>query len=70
MIEMLFIAHHDCFFYIVESSNYDVFVAEIGLLNPGRLFSLKFSRPSSIRAYLAPHDAILILYRDSMLSIN
>ena len=47
-----------------EPTNFDVFVAEMGSLNPGRLFSLKFSRSSPIRAYLAPHDAILLLYRD------
>ena len=50
---------------IIESFNFDVFVAEIGLPNAGRLFSLKFTRSSPIRAYLAPHDVILLLYRDS-----
>ena len=53
-------------FVFIESSNFDVFVAEIGSPNPGRLFSLKFSRSSPIRAYLAPHDVILLFYRDGL----
>jgi len=52
--------------FFIESYNFDVFVAEIGSPNSGRLFSLRFSRPSPIRAYLAPHDVILLLYRDGL----
>jgi hypothetical protein len=52
----------------VEPTTFDVFVAEMGSPNPGRLFSLKFSRSSPIRAFLAPHDAILLLYRDGSYS--
>ncbi len=55
-----------CLFLFIESYNFDVFVAEIGSPNSGRLFSLRFSRPSPIRAYLAPHDVILLLYRDGL----
>ncbi|UJR27570.1 hypothetical protein I4U23_008851 [Adineta vaga] len=55
-----------CFVTRTESSTYDAYVAEIGLLNSGRLFSLRFSRPSPIRAYIASHDVILILYRDAI----
>ena len=56
--------------YIVESSEYEVLIAQIGLLNSTRLFAMKFSDPGSIRAYLAPHNTILILYHASMLSID
>ncbi|CAF3178993.1 unnamed protein product [Rotaria socialis] len=54
--------HHD--HYVVKSYAFDVFVAEIGSSNSGRLFSLKFPRSSSIRAYFAPNDVILLLNRD------
>ncbi|CAF2735907.1 unnamed protein product [Rotaria sp. Silwood2] len=54
------------FSLFTESNNFDVFVAEIGAPNSGRLFSLKLSRSSPIRAYLAPYDIILLLYRDAV----
>ncbi|CAF3773297.1 unnamed protein product [Rotaria magnacalcarata] len=53
-----------CFVTRSESYAFDVFVAEIGSSNSGRLFSLKFPRSSSIRAYFAPNDVILLLNRD------
>ncbi len=53
--------------YISFVESHEVFVAEIGQPNSGRLFSLKFSRPGPIRAFLAPHDVILLLYKDSLL---
>ncbi|CAF3368577.1 unnamed protein product [Rotaria sp. Silwood1] len=55
-----------CFVTRSESYNFDVFVAEIGASNSGRLFSLKLSRTNPIRAYLAPYDIILLLYRDAV----
>lgn len=41
-------------------------MAEIDPSTAGRLFSLNYSRSSSIRAYLTAHDVVLIFYRDRL----